>query len=319
MGYVRAVFLVGKDVRPRTMANVFRPFVLALIAGCGFQVSTGTTVDDGGSPDGSGSQPDGPIDGAPIDMPIDTNIPLMDQDGDTIGDATDNCVAVANTNQRNHDGDTFGDACDRCPHLMSATDPDGDQDGIGDACDPRPNAGGDVRALWVGFYDAADITGWSGQGSFAVVDVGGNGYLQQVTANTSGFAPAANVDRPFMMSEVVIDNVINTNLSFGLAVNTPNNTQYECAISRNGSNTVVRARINGIAQETQTWPNTLAQNQRIQFRFDMSDDVDCGVVQGATTVQEIQIATGNPLGRTFVGTEGIAARFDYLFVVDVGP
>ncbi|MFN0246229.1 MAG: hypothetical protein ACKV2T_04930 [Kofleriaceae bacterium] len=311
------MYFVATDGRPRSVVNVHRCWALALIAGCGFDVTAGSAVDDGGRSDGS--QSDGAIDGAPIDMSTDMNTPSMDQDNDTIVDAQDNCVAIANTNQRNHDGDPFGDSCDRCPHLVSTTDLDGDQDGVGDACDPRPSEGGDVRVLWAGFYEATEINGWSGQGAFTVVDVGGHGYLQQATSNTSGYAPPTNVDRPFVMTEVVIDSVIDVNLSFGLAVNTPTNTQYECSISRTGSNSVVRARINGVAQDTTTWPNTLAAGQRIQFRFDMSNDVDCGVVQGGTTVSALQVADANPLGRTFVGTQGIAVRFDYLFVVDVGP
>ena len=48
-----------------------------------------------------------------------------DTDGDTIGDATDNCPAVANTDQANHDSDQFGDVCDT----------DDDNDGIADGSD----------------------------------------------------------------------------------------------------------------------------------------------------------------------------------------
>src|SRR5262245_22705532 len=74
-------------------------------------------------------------DGATPDAP---DVGNGDQDGDGVLDGMDNCVAVANADQRDHDADGRGDACDHCPHLASVTDPDTDGDGVGDACDPRP-------------------------------------------------------------------------------------------------------------------------------------------------------------------------------------
>ena len=72
----------------------------------------------------------------------------LDQDGDGIADAEDNCPAVPNANQANLDGDGMGDACDsdidgdgvddtadNCPLVANANQADLDGDGIGDACD----------------------------------------------------------------------------------------------------------------------------------------------------------------------------------------
>ncbi len=80
-----------------------------------------------------------------------------DQDGDGVCYCTldncstqtviDNCKTVSNAGQENSDGDTFGDACDNCPN--DANDPtdcdgnavtpdvqcDADADGVGDVCD----------------------------------------------------------------------------------------------------------------------------------------------------------------------------------------
>ncbi|MGQ9590331.1 MAG: thrombospondin type 3 repeat-containing protein [Planctomycetota bacterium] len=59
-----------------------------------------------------------------------------DSDGDTVVDATDNCVFVANASQADADGDLIGDACDNCPAVANALQTDRDRDGVGDACEP---------------------------------------------------------------------------------------------------------------------------------------------------------------------------------------
>lgn len=293
--------------------------MLALTAGCGFQISGGNAADDNppddANPDGMDGMIDAPID-APIDMPIDMGTQNQDQDNDTIVDTEDNCVAIANTNQRNHDGDPFGDACDRCPHLISATDPDGDGDGVGDACDPRPTNNADRLALWVGFYDMDDIIGWGGQGTFTVTPAG---YLQQTSANTTGFAPPGNVNVPFAMTELVIDNLINTNGDIGLAVTTTNGAQLECTMSKTGSNVNVRARQLGGSSNSAGWSGSFINQSRITLRLDLRQDVDCRASQGGGNVQQVAQTAADPTGRTYLGMVGIAARFDYLFVVDQMP
>jgi hypothetical protein len=57
-----------------------------------------------------------------------------DTDSDTIGDNTDNCPILANTNQLNTDGDSAGDACDDLPQDASDTQ-DFDGDKIGNTAD----------------------------------------------------------------------------------------------------------------------------------------------------------------------------------------
>ena len=83
------------------------------------------------------------IDNFPLD-PHETK----DKDADNIGDNTDNCPNVANTEQLDLDGDTIGDSCDldkdnddvvntsdNCPNVANTEQLDLDGDTIGDSCD----------------------------------------------------------------------------------------------------------------------------------------------------------------------------------------
>ncbi|MEW6002584.1 MAG: thrombospondin type 3 repeat-containing protein, partial [Nitrospirota bacterium] len=63
----------------------------------------------------------------------------QDDDGDTVIDASDNCLNVVNSGQEDSDSDDMGDACDNCPDRYNKGWPDRDNDGIGDACDNCPD------------------------------------------------------------------------------------------------------------------------------------------------------------------------------------
>lgn len=73
----------------------------------------------------------------------------LDDDGDGIDNAEDNCPAVSNADQLDLDSDGLGDVCDsdldgdgkddtadNCPEVANAEQTDTDADELGDACDP---------------------------------------------------------------------------------------------------------------------------------------------------------------------------------------
>lgn len=83
------------------------------------------------------------VDNANDNCPNTPNPAQTDTDGDNVGDACDNCPTNANLGQINSDGDTLGNACDNCPLVANQDQADANSNGIGDACE-------------VGFTDDAD-------------------------------------------------------------------------------------------------------------------------------------------------------------------
>jgi len=60
---------------------------------------------------------------------------VVDEDGDTVIDAVDNCPLTVNPGQEDFDKDGLGDACDNCIRVANENQIDDDNDGYGDRCD----------------------------------------------------------------------------------------------------------------------------------------------------------------------------------------
>ena len=67
--------------------------------------------------------------------------PSVDEDGDGVGEAIDNCPGVAN-DQLDSDSDGLGDACDNCPLVANPAQQNADLDERGDLCDCADNIEG---------------------------------------------------------------------------------------------------------------------------------------------------------------------------------
>ena len=283
----------------------------AVLAGCGFSVEGGSARGDGGPGDRDADVTGDAI--VPLDVLPDGNA-TVDSDGDGVFDDVDNCIGVANPNQRDHDGDAHGDVCDRCPHLPSATDPDTDGDGVGDACDPRPGTA-DMRVAWFGFYDASELAGWSGSGAWSVV----NGTLRQAgTNNATGYAPPGNRTRPFVMASVTIDALSSAStMSVGISsVHTGGGGRHDCVVERGSGTTRIARRAPGVTTDTVPWIGTFAAGSTLRIAQTVNTQHGCRAVQGGIDLGSVGNTGTMGASPVYVGADRVAASFDYLFVVE---
>jgi hypothetical protein len=127
-------------------------------------------------PDADVNAPDAPPTPPDAERP-DAMPPDLDADDDTVLDADDNCVQIANTDQHDEDTDGVGDVCDNCPHIFNTDQADSSEiavdeaaDDVGDACDPGPGTreqialfesfkGNAAPAAWVGVLGTWSVSG----------------------------------------------------------------------------------------------------------------------------------------------------------------
>jgi hypothetical protein len=72
---------------------------------------------------------------ADIDTDMTGDVCDTDVDGDGVSNEADNCLVGFNPAQANSDFDALGDVCDNCPFGSNVSQTDSDLDGIGDRCD----------------------------------------------------------------------------------------------------------------------------------------------------------------------------------------
>lgn len=140
-----------------------------------------------------------------------------DGDGDGVVDPSDNCPAVANSDQADADRDGVGDVCDddadndgvsdeqdNCPAVANANQRDLDADSIGDACDPEDNRDSDGD----GVGNEEDLCANSAAQS--TVDVQGCSAAQTNASCGDSFATVA-ANRHY---QVILPSASGENISF---------------------------------------------------------------------------------------------------------
>ncbi|HBG05569.1 MAG TPA: hypothetical protein DDY22_08470 [Geobacter sp.] len=116
----------GVNGAGKTKGFLYNGATYADILPTGWSSAYAYDINDNGAVVGSG------YDGAGIKKGF---IATPDNDGDGVGDSSDNCPGVPNPLQRNNDGDLYGNLCDNCPSVANDDQADNDNDGLGDACD----------------------------------------------------------------------------------------------------------------------------------------------------------------------------------------
>ena len=252
-----------------------------------------------------------------------------DTDGDGKLDSEDNCVDVANADQRNHDMDARGDLCDLCPHIADDGG-DSDNDQIGDACDPR--AGIDTLIAFDGFYDdSTAITSWTKSGGTWSIS---GGALRQTGTNTWAFfgppQPIARVYADYAFTPLSVGPAFTVQTQQGTATIQPSignfagivqqQRNYGCAISKDPSNRVTAwASVNGsTANSPKTWGGDLTMGQRYRVVENMTTQNRCDFTQGTTITDNDSENLGATDGTFVFSVAASTVEIDYIFLVSIG-
>jgi hypothetical protein len=285
-----------------------------MFAGCSFHSSAKPTGDD------DGTTPDASMGGSGG-----SNV-AGDSDGDGVPDTSDNCPTIANADQHDHDGDGRGDVCDVCPHLVDAGG-DADGDGVGDACDPRPTEAGDRIALFEGFYDNVawtPVAGGAWTVSSGAIDQSDMTMQHQIVAGLS-------LNNAFIDARVKVSGVAQNSSSrhsTGIVLGYQDTNDYFfCGLAAPGAGAQIEAgRVgdgqynynSGDFQTQMTGDWTVIQARTSQAAGDYTH-IDCESKRGAVAGNTSYDDTDDAAGDIGLRTNGVAASFDYVFVVEVPP
>lgn len=302
------------------------------------------------------SEPDGPTsDGAPDASGLDSDQDGVDDAFDNCVAVANPKVETMGRGlvQRDHDGDGRGDACDPCPHLEAATDTDADGDGIGTACDPDDTVK-NPPAEFNGFYDPPSASDWSapsGVGSITdweVVRTADNklwwkqkvldGTRHQLLRNRPEIKEVY-VDTTFRIHEIQPaagpDVLRSVGVTYGFFRQGGVDLYFSCGVRHDA-----QALVNMTASTAYS-DNTLrtGENQEVSWTGNLversvhvigrSTQVDRGGGDKDSSLSCTAYAPDPPLdrlvnststlfpdGKVGLRTFGMAASFDYIFIVD---
>ncbi len=252
---------------------------------------------------------------ADVDAELDS-MPSDDDDLDGVLDAADNCPLDANADQRDWDADARGDVCDACPHIAQTADQDSDGDEVGDLCDPRPTLAGDMRVLWLGFYDAADIAGWTSQGTWTVV--GGKLEQAMIGGDTQLGSPASYRAAHFETRMEIVEGQT-TDIGFCSGASSVPEQYYCCSLS--GAMSLARAfalQSGAPLTTTAAFAGSTAVGATIDVRgTHTATSFTCQLSQGGVAAAA-SVTVGPTAGVAAFFTTA-AVKFHYAFVVEIGP
>jgi hypothetical protein len=311
-----------------------------LAAACQYSGRDPVGPDGPPGPD-SAPGPDAPP-GTPDAPPGTPDAPnVVDTDGDTVPDASDNCAAIPNPGQENEDGDDRGNACDACPHRNGTTgggDADSDGDGVGNQCDPRD--GVDRLVLFLGFDAPGDFGGFEVREGAASWTVSGGAL--HVVATTAADAQQVVwtgeqiVGTVAIETDVTVDDLPQSGMS-GVRLAAVVGAYYEQTSPVDAYACGLRGVAAGATAQIAAWhyvdPPVVDVMQTAAFTGTMNDGATARVQLRATdnTTDSVLDCTADsspvslsvpgyvPEGLPGFRTLGTSSTFDYLFVVEVGP
>lgn len=237
---------------------------------------------------------------------------------------------------RDHDGDGVDDELDGCPHLATLAQADADDDGIGDACDPS-NSVRHRRVLFEGFYEALAAGQWevAGYGTLAdwtIVVEGGKSYLRQGSgqAGRRQLRWRQAVASAYVVAEVAVGSVAaegtrGVGLLLGDRSTLSSGSYGVCAVRRPSGSSAEQVLAGFYLADTpmsdsvSPWSQSLEGATLIRgwhSQVGVEGRVDCELQRGSHRTP-LFVARQETSANGLVGlhTEGVAASFDYLFVI----
>lgn len=337
-----------------TSLRILATLCAVAAAGCTFDTSGVTFGDASHAADApvgtadAGQGSDAPP-GTPDAKLVDAALPDGDSDG--VPDISDNCILDFNPDQYDEDNDTVGDVCDNCPHIPNADQADIGEttngqtaDGIGDVCDPRPDQGGDVMVVFDGFNGNTLDSMWAnGPGSGNDTwQLTGNGFLQQPMGDResrtflwdTSFGRAV-VDTAFVVDTIAVSAGTGDNSRTVAAVGAWNplattGTGYACMSHLDPENVaaganLLLARYDGTSGATMTetaLPWDMVETGAYFVRAALNGDANTQGCLTTTNGFSAESVTWDDdvytVGKYGVRTYGIAARFAYIVIYELG-